>query len=138
MKENSSKTTRELEKKLSKKRKEKSEKIIKEKLDKKELDYDAISLVLEVFGKAKFQWNQKHFDGFDSKPNSFWGKNLPRNNRECIMLGITLGTMRNKILYNLRDKQLTENELGSLDELIWNFVWYQWEEARIFNDNKDQ
>ena len=51
---------KELEKKLSREIKKVSEDLIKEKLDKKKLDYDTISLILEVFGKSKFQWKPEH------------------------------------------------------------------------------
>lgn len=64
-----SKDLKELKKKFSIQRKQKSEELIKEKLDKKELDYDTISLILEVFEKSKFQWQKEHFDIFDLKPN---------------------------------------------------------------------
>jgi len=52
-----SKSYKELEKKLSRELKNVSEKIIKEKLNKKKLDYDTVSLILEVFNKSNFQWN---------------------------------------------------------------------------------
>jgi hypothetical protein len=126
-----SKEFKELEKKISIQRKEKSEQIIKEKLDTKKLDYDTISLILEIFNKSKFRWHKEHFDVFDSKSNSFRGKELPSNNRECVMLGLRLGTIRSKIIYNLRDRQINEDERQSIDDLVWNFVWYQWKEARI-------
>ncbi len=119
--------------------KEVSEKIIKEKLDKKKLDYDTISLILEVFGKSKFQWQVEHFDVFDSRPNEFRGKVLPENNRECVMLGVRLGTMRDKVIYNLRDRQLTEKQRQDIDDLIWNFVWFSWQEGRIaYNHTKKE
>ncbi|MBT8173258.1 MAG: hypothetical protein KJO99_03180 [Nitrosopumilus sp.] len=123
-----------LEKKISRQRKEKSEQIIKEKLDKKKLDYDTIELIIEIFEKSKFKWHKEHFEVFDSKSNNFRGKELPDNNRECVMLGLRLGTIRNKIIYNLRDRQLTEEERQSIDDLAWNFVWYQWKEARMLYD----
>ena len=129
-----SKKLLDLEKKLSKQRKENSEAAIKEKLAKKELDYDTVTMILEVFGKSKFHWHEEHFDNFDLRPEDFRGKKLPKNNRECVMLGIRLGTMRSKIIYNLRDRPLTEKERQSIDDLIWDFVWYQWQEARILND----
>ena len=125
---------KELEKKLSKQRKEKSEGIIKEKLDKKKLDYDTVSLILEIFEKSKFRWQAEHFDVFDSRPNEFRGRELPQNNRECVMLGMRLGTIRSKIIYNLRDRPVTEKERQSIDDLVWNFVWYQWKEARMLYD----
>ena len=133
-----SKFKKTLEKKLSKLRKEKSEKAIKDKLDKKELNYEIVSLIIEIFEKSKFQWETENFKNFELKPDSFWGKNIPQNNRECIMLGITLGTMRTKVLYNLRDKELTKKEYQSIDELVWSFVWYQWEEARILYNKTAQ
>ena len=126
-----SKSLVELKKKLSKDRKRLSENLIKEKLDKKKLDYDTVSLILEVFNKTKFQWHEEHFDVFDSKPNNFRGKALPNNNRECVMLGVRLGTMRGKIIYNLRDRPLTEQQRQDIDDLIWNFVWYSWQEERM-------
>lgn len=129
-----SKEFKELEKKISIQRKEKSEQIIKEKLDTKKLDYDTISLILEIFDKSKFSWHKEHFDVFDSKSNSFRGKELPSNNRECVMLGLRLGTIRSKIIYNLRDRQINEDERQSIDDLVWNFVWYQWKEARMLYD----
>ncbi|MFB5635917.1 MAG: hypothetical protein ACE5RB_04740 [Nitrosopumilus sp.] len=100
MSENSkSKSFKELEKKLDKEIKKVSEELIKEKLDKKKLDYDTIALILEVFDKSKFQWKPGHFEAFDSAPENFRGKTLPKNNRECVMLGVRLGTMRGKIIY---------------------------------------
>lgn len=128
------KDLKDLEKKISRQRKEKSEQIIKEKLDKKKLDYDTIELIIEIFEKSKFKWHKEHFEVFDSKSNNFRGKELPDNNRECVMLGLRLGTIRNKIIYNLRDRQLTEEERQSIDDLAWNFVWYQWKEARMLYD----
>jgi len=125
----------ELKKKLSGDRKRLSEELIKEKLNKKKLDYDTVSLILEVFNKSKFQWHTEHFDVFDSKPDSFRGKTLPNNGRECVMLGLRLGTMRGKIIYNLRDRQLTEQQRQDIDDLIWNFVWYSWQEERILYDH---
>ena len=129
-----SKACKELEKKLGRERKQKSEQVIKEKLDKKKLDYDIISLVLEVFKKSKFQWQKEHFEIFNLKPNEFRFKELPKNYRECVMLGVRLGTMRSKIIYNLRERGLTEKERQSIDDLVWNFVWYSWEEARTIYD----
>jgi len=134
MDETKFKRLRNLEKKLANQRKEKSEQIIKEKLDKKKLDYDTISLIIKIFEKSKFRWHKEHFDIFNSKSNNFRGKELPNNNRECVMLGLRLGTIRSKIIYNLRDRQTTEEERQSIDDLIWNFVWYQWKEARILYD----
>ena len=125
---------KELQKKLSLQREQKSEDLIKEKLNKKELDYDTITLLLEVFGKSKFKWQKEHFDTFESSSEKFRGKNLPQNHRECVMLGIRLGTMRSKVIYNLRDRPLTEKERQSIDELLWNFIWYQWQEARLLYD----
>ena len=130
-----SKSFKELEKKLNLQRKERAEELIKEKLQKKELDYDTVSLILEIFAKSNFQWHKKHFDSFDSSPNKFRGRNLPENKRECVMLGMRLGTMRSKIIYNLRDRTVTEKERQSIDDLLWNFVWYQWQEARILYDS---
>lgn len=134
MGEKITKDLKDLEKKISRQRKEKSEQIIKEKLDKKKLDYDTIELIIEIFEKSKFKWHKEHFEVFDSKSNNFRGKELPDNNRECVMLGLRLGTIRNKIIYNLRDRQLTEEERQSIDDLAWNFVWYQWKEARMLYD----
>jgi len=134
--ENKSKSLKELEKKLGIQRKQASEDLIKEKLDKKKLDYDTISMIIEVFDKSKFQWREEHFDVFDSKPDDFRSKILPKNYRECVMLGVRLGTMRSKIIYNLRDTQLTEIQRQEIDDLIWNFVWYSWQESRILHDYK--
>lgn len=134
MEEKLSKELKDLEKKFSSQRKEKSEKIIKEKLDKKKLDYDTVALILEIFEKSKFKWHKEHFDVFDSKSNNFRGKELPNNNRESVMLGLRLGTIRSKIIYNLRDRQIMEEERQSIDDLVWNFVWYQWKEARMLYD----
>lgn len=131
-----SKSLSEIKKKLSQERKQVSEDLIKEKLNKKKLDYDTVSLILEVFNKSKFQWHDEHFDIFDSKPDYFRGKDLPKNNRECVMLGLRLGTMRGKIIYNLRDRQITEEQRQDIDDLIWNFVWYSWKESRIAYDYK--
>ena len=129
-----SKDLKELKKRLSIQRKQKSEELIKEKLDKKELDYDTMSLILEVFEKSKFQWQKEHFDIFDSKPNEFRSKELPSNYRECVMLGIRLGTVRSKMIYNLRDRPLTKKELQTMDDLIWSLVLYQWKESRMIYD----
>ena len=134
MENNKSTNLKELQKRLTVQRKQKSEDLIKEKLNKKELDYDTIALLLEVFGKSKFKWQKEHFDTFESRPEGFRGKDLPQNHRECVMLGIRLGTMRSKIIYNLRDRPLTEKERQSIDDLLWNFIWYQWQEARILYD----
>ena len=136
MNDEKSKSLKELEKKLSRQRKQTSEDLIKKKLDKKNLDYDTISMILRVFEKSKFQWKEEHFENFDSEPEKFRGKELPKNNRECVMLGIRLGTMRGKIIYNLQNMQLTEKHRQDIDDLIWNFVWYSWQEARIIHDHK--
>ena len=130
-----SKSFKQLRKSLSSKRKQVSEDLMKEKLDKKKLDYDTVQLVLEVFRKSKFEWRADHFDIFDKSPDSFRGKLLPSNNRECVMLGVRLGTMRGKIIYNLRDRQLSEKQRQDIDDLIWNFVWLSWKEARTLNDH---
>ena len=130
-----SKSYAELKKKLSRERKQVSEDLMKEKLDKKKLDYDTVSLILEVFRKSKFQWHAEHFEIFDSSPDNFRGRTLPKNNRECVMLGIRLGTMRGKVIFNLRDRQLTEKQRQNMDDLIWNFVWYSWQEARLLHDH---
>ena len=130
-----SKSYEELKKKLSRERKQVSEDLIKEKLDKKKLEYDTVSLILEVFRKSKFQWHEEHFEIFDSSPDNFRGRKLPKNNRECVMLGIRLGTMRGKVIFNLRDRQLTEKQRQNIDDLIWNFVWYSWQEARLLHDH---
>lgn len=130
-----SKSLKELEKKLNQQRKQASENLIKEKLDQKNLDYDIMSVILEVFDKSKFQWHEEHFDVFDSKPDDFRGKILPKNNRECVMLGVRLGTMRGKIIYTLRDLQLTEKQRQDIDDLIWNFIWYSWQQARILHEH---
>ena len=90
MDETKFKRLRNLEKKLANQRKEKSEQIIKEKLDKKKLDYDTISLIIKIFEKSKFRWHKEYFDIFNSKSNNFRGKELPNNNRECVMLGLGL------------------------------------------------
>jgi len=130
-----SKSYTELKKKLSRERKQVSEDLMKEKLDKKKLDYDTVSLILEVFRKSKFQWHEEHFDVFDSNPDNFRGRILPKNNRECVMLGVRLGTMRGKVIFNLRDRQLTEKQRQDIDDLIWNFIWYSWQEARLLHDH---
>ena len=134
MEEKITKEFKDLERKISRQRKEKSEEIIKEKLDKKKLDYDTIALIIEIFEKSKFKWHKEHFETFDSKSNNFRGKELPDNYRECVMLGLRLGTIRSKIIYNLRGRQFTEEERQSIDDLVWNFVWYQWKEARMLYD----
>ena len=128
------KSLKDLEKRLARQRKQASEDLIKAKLDKKNLDYDTISMILQVFEKSKFQWHKEHFDVFDSDPENFRGKVLPKNNRECVMLGVRLGTMRAKIIYNLQNMQLTEKHRQDVDDLIWNFIWYSWQEARIIHD----
>ena len=94
-----------------------------------------MSLILEVFKKSKFQWHEEHFEIFDSSSDNFRGRKLPKNNRECVMLGIRLGTMRGKVIFNLRDRQLTEKQRQNIDDLIWNFVWYSWQEARLLHDH---
>ena len=81
-------------------------------------------MILQVFEKSKFQWHKEHFDIFDSKPDNFRRKELPKNDRECVMLGVRLGTMRGKIIYNLQNMQLTEKHRQDIDDLIWNFVWF--------------
>ena len=129
---------KELEKRLSSKIKKVSEDLIKEKLDKKKLDYDTISLILEVFSKSKFQWKPEHFDTFDSVPDGFKGKRLPKNQRECVMLGVRLGTMRGKIIYNLKNSQITEKQRQEIDDLTWNLVWYSWQEARILHERANE
>ena len=107
---------KELEKRLSRKRKERSEEKIKEILKKKEVDYDTVTTILDIFRKSKFQWKKEHFDVFESRPNEFRGKELPDNNRECVMLGVRLGTMRSKVIYNLKGLQITEKQkLGNLE-----------------------
>ena len=127
-------TLKELEKNLSKQRKEKSEEKIKKILNKKQIDYDTVTIILDVFRKSKFEWKAEHFDVFDEKPEKFRGRVLPKNYRECVMLGVRLGTMRSKIIYNLRDRQLTEKQRQDIDELIWDFIWYQWKESRTIHD----
>ena len=131
-----SKSFKELEKKLSREIKSASENIIKEKLNKKKLDYDTVSLVLDVFNKSNFQWRSEHFESFDSSPESFRGSKLPENSRECVMLGVRLGTMRDKIIYNLRGSQITEKQRNEIDDLTWKLVWYSWQESRILHDSK--
>jgi len=133
-----SRSFKELEKKLDREIKKVSEDLIKEKLDKKKLDYDTIYLILEVFNKSKFHWKPEHFEAFDLSPKGFRGKKLPENNRECLMLGIRLGTMRDKIIYNLRNNQVTEKQRKEIDDLTWNFVWYSWQEARILYDRSNE
>ena len=76
-----SKSFKELEKKLNREIKNISEELIKEKLNKKKLDYDTVTLILEVFDKSKFEWKSEHFESFDSAPENFRGKTLPKNNR---------------------------------------------------------
>ena len=127
-------TLKELEKNLSKQRKEKSEEKIKKILNKKQIDYDTVTIILDVFRKSKFEWKAEHFDVFDEKPEKFRGRVLPKNYRECVMLGVRLGTMRSKIIYNIRDRQLTEKQRQDIDELIWDFIWYQWKESRTIHD----
>lgn len=136
-KNSESKSYKELEKKLGRELKNVSEKLIKEKLDKKKLDYDTVSLILEVFKKSNFEWKPEHFDAFDSTPDTFRGKTLPTNYRECVMLGIRLGTMRGKIIFNLRGSQITEKQRQEIDDLTWNLIWYSWQEARILHDRKN-
>ena len=86
------------------------------------------------FRKSKFDWREEYFDTFDKSPESFRSKILPDNRRECVMLGVRLGTMRGKIIYNLRDRSLTDKQRQDIDDLIWNFVWFSWQEARILHD----
>jgi len=132
-----SKSYKELEKKLSRELKNVSENLIKEKLNKKKLDYDTVSLILEVFNKSNFQWKPEHFDAFDSTSDTFRGKMLPKNYRECVMLGVRLGTMRGKIILNLRGTQITEKQRQEIDDLTWNLIWYSWQEARLLHDRKN-
>ena len=54
------------------------------------------------------------------------------------MLGVRLGTMRSKVIYNLKGLQITEKQKHDIDELIWNFIWYQWREAKTINDFLNQ
>jgi hypothetical protein len=129
-----SNSLKKFEKSLSKDRKQKSEDLIKQKLDKKKLDYDTMTLILEVFKKSKFQWLSEHFDVFDSKPDEFKNMKLPKNNRECVMLGLRLGTIRSKIIYNLQNRQVTEKQRQNVDDLIWKFIVYSWKEARMIYD----
>ncbi len=131
-----SQALKELKNSLSKDRKQRSEELIKQKLAKNELDYDTVTLILEIFQKSKFQWLPEHFEVFDSKPGEFRGMELPKNNRECVMLGLRLGTMRSKIIYNLRDRPVTEKQRQDIDDLIWNFILYPWKEARMIHDFK--
>ena len=136
MNDEKSKSLKELERKLSRQRKQASEDLIKRKLDKKNLDYDTVSMILRVFEKSKFQWQEEHFENFDSESENFRGKELPKNNRECVMLGVRLGTMRGKVIYNLQNMQITEKHRKDIDDLIWNFVWNSWQEARIIHDHR--
>ncbi|MFQ5496743.1 MAG: hypothetical protein ACE5DU_02525 [Nitrosopumilus sp.] len=131
---------KELKRKLSRQKKEKQEGFIKEKLDTKKLDYDTISLIIEIFEKSKFSWQKEHFGLFDKRPNEFRGRELPKNNRECIMLGVRLGMLRSKIIFNLRDRQVTVKERQYIDDVLWNLVWHHWKEARTLYDflNKDE
>ena len=133
MKENSESKSREVkqvEKKLNLQVKQNSEELIKEKLNKKELDYDTISLLLEIFQKSNFRWKNEHFENFNASPDKFMGKSIPKNNRESVMLGMRLGTMRSKIIYNLKGRQISEIERKAIDDLLWNFVWNQWQHAK--------
>ncbi len=91
---------------------------MKEKLDKKKLVCDGTSLILEVFRKSKFECHVKHFDLFDSGPDIFRGRILPKNNRECIMLEVRSGTMCGEIIFDLCDRQLTEKQRQDIDDLI--------------------
>jgi len=50
-------------------------------------------------------------------------------------VGVRLGTMRGKGIFNLRDRQLTKKQRQSMDDLMWNFVWYSWQEARLLHDH---
>ena len=100
------------------------------------MDYDTVSMILRVFEKSKFEWKEEHFENFDLESEKFRGKELPKNNRECVMLGVRLGTMRGKIIYNLQNMQLTEEHRQDIDDLIWNFVWYSWQEARIIHNHR--
>jgi hypothetical protein len=129
-----SKELKELEKKLSRQTKENSEKKIKQVLSDKVIDYDTVKTILDVFKKSKFQWLDEHFDIFDLRPEEFRGKELPKNNRECLMLGMRLGNMRSKVIFNLRGMQFTEKHRQAMDDLIWSLIWYQWKEARQINN----
>lgn len=129
-----SKSLKNLEKSLSDDRKQKLENLIKQKLDQKKIDYDTITVILEIFKKSKFQWLPEHFDIFDSKPDEFRNMELPKNYRECVMLGLRLGTMRSKVIYNLQNYQVTEKQRQNIDDLIWRFILYSWKEARLIYD----
>ena len=129
-----SKRIKEVQKKLSNQRKEKSEKAIKEKLDKKEIDYDTVQLILKVIERTKSKWTSEYFDGCDSMPDRFRGKGLPENSRESMMLGIMLGTMRANVTHNLRNREFTEGDKKSIDELVWTLIWYEWKEKRMLHD----
>ncbi|MCV0430165.1 hypothetical protein [Nitrosopumilus sp.] len=132
-----SKPHKKFEKKLGRELKTIYDDIIKEKLKNKQLDYDTVSLILEVFNKSNFQWRSEHFDVFDSSSDIFRGCSLPKNYRECVMLGVRLGTMRGKIIFNLRGNQITEKQKQEIDDLTWKLVWYSWQEARMLYDNQN-
>ena len=135
--ESKSRELKQIEKKLDMQIKQNSEELIKEKLNKKELDYDTISLLLEIFQKSKFRWKDEHFENFKAVSDKFMGRSIPKNNRECVMLGMRLGTMRSKMIYNLKGRQISEIERKAMDDLLWNFVWNQWQRAKILYEHSN-
>ena len=54
------------------------------------------------------------------------------------MLGVRLGTMRGKIIYNLKNNQITEKQRQEIDDLTWSLVWYSWQEARILYERANE
>ena len=125
---------KEYSKKVGNQRREKCEKIVKEKINKREVDYDTAQLILNLFGKSKFSWKSQYFEDFDSNPCRFRGKELPENGRECVMMGMQLGTLRSNVLHNLKGMAITDENKKSIDELVWSLLWYQWKEARMIYD----
>ena len=125
---------KEYSKRISNQRREKCEKIIKEKINKRKVDYDTAQLILNLFGKSKFNWKSQYFEDFDSTPCRFRAKELPKNSRECVMLGMQLGTMRSNVLHNMKGMAITDEDKKSIDDLIWSLIWYQWKEARMIYD----
>ena len=125
---------KEYSKKISNQRREKCEKIIKDKVHKREVDYDTAQLILNLFGKSKFSWKPQYFEDFDSNPYRFRGMDLPENGRECVMLGMQLGTLRSNVIHNMKGMDLTDEHKKSIDELVWSLLWYQWKESRMIHD----
>ncbi len=83
-----------------------------------------MSLTLEVFNESKFRWRPEHFEAFDSSPEEFRGRKLPKCIIECVRLGIRLAATRDKRSFILRNNQVIEKQRNEIDDLTWNFAYY--------------